>query len=236
MCGNATFCTPATPQEIATPPLNDEEARLVFNRGILSGAMQHCGMDWERSSFLPMMAHWRAGGSKSDRQLALIGGLHGIGQRAIADTLKGQSCSNEAKAELERRVATTRLAAEPPALRVRAMLLVNLDKLMCGKALCAPATPEEIATPPINDQDTTLAFDRGLVSGTAEHCGLDWQLYVFRPMMLHWNDLGARSERQIVLFIAVHAMAQRSMRETLGSKGACTPEMKRELELALGVP
>lgn len=77
-CSGTQQCAPATPQERAKPPITLAEAHRVIQRGALSGAAVHCGLDWQKRNFEPMMAYWRQTARKNDRQIAFISLLHGI--------------------------------------------------------------------------------------------------------------------------------------------------------------
>ena len=79
LCGAAP-CAPASATEQASPPLTLDETRRVMARGMISEAGEQCGLDWRMSNFLPMMTYWRHIMKKDERQLALIGLVHGIAQ------------------------------------------------------------------------------------------------------------------------------------------------------------
>lgn len=59
--------------------LQDAELELARERGRISGQAEHCGLDWERLNFRPMMAYWRRNG-KNGKQTAVLAAMHGIGQ------------------------------------------------------------------------------------------------------------------------------------------------------------
>jgi len=71
---------PASATEQVSPPLTLDETRRVMARGMISEAGEQCGLDWRISNFLPMMTYWRHIMKKDERQLALIGLVHGIAQ------------------------------------------------------------------------------------------------------------------------------------------------------------
>jgi hypothetical protein len=101
-CEAETLCEPVRPEERASPPITIVEARAIMNRGILSGAAQLCGLDWQRQNFGPMMAYWRNTAKKNERQMALIGLLHGIMQ-ALAGPRPGTTpppCTGEHRRDL----------------------------------------------------------------------------------------------------------------------------------------
>jgi hypothetical protein len=77
-CENNKPCAAATAEERAKPPITIEEARLFMRRGVLSGMAEPCKLDWQKRNFLPMMTYWRDTMKKTERQMALIGLVHGI--------------------------------------------------------------------------------------------------------------------------------------------------------------
>lgn len=79
-CENAQPCAPATAEERANPPVTMAEGRFIIQRGILSAGGHICGLDWQKQNFLPMMAYWRNTMKKNERQMAMIGLVHGIAQ------------------------------------------------------------------------------------------------------------------------------------------------------------
>ena len=71
-----------------------------MRRGVLSGAAQACGLDWQRQNFVPMMAYWRQQ-KKTDRQLALIGLLHGMAQGQANAMLASRPCTEQSRQGLQ---------------------------------------------------------------------------------------------------------------------------------------
>jgi len=103
-CDNMQPCAPATAEEKANPPLELAEARLVIQRGVLSAMAQHCGLDWQKQNFAPMMAYWRQNMKKNERQMALIGLLHGIMQ-GMAKPDGQTTCTAEMRENVTRQLA-----------------------------------------------------------------------------------------------------------------------------------
>ena len=101
LCESDRFCAPATAAELAIPPITLDEARAVIRRGVVSGAAQACGIDWRRLSFLPMMSHWRHSKRKTERQMALIGLVHGIAQGQAHNVRSQQPCNAEDRRKLD---------------------------------------------------------------------------------------------------------------------------------------
>ena len=95
-CAGLAFCEPATPAELTAPPLTIEEGGVVLRRGTISGVAKACGLDWQGKSLLPMMAYWRSLG-KTDRQLALIGILHGMAQAQAEAKMAALPCDDSVR-------------------------------------------------------------------------------------------------------------------------------------------
>jgi hypothetical protein len=100
LCENNKRCAPATEQERANPPITIAEARIVISRGALSGAAELCGLDWAKRNFEPMMTYWRRTQKKNERQMALIGIVHGITQGFGNAGLKS-GCTNELRERVD---------------------------------------------------------------------------------------------------------------------------------------
>jgi hypothetical protein len=101
-CDNKlTPCAPATAEEKANPPITTAEARIVFHRGMLSGAAEACGLDWTKRNYLPMMTYWRHTVKKNERQMALIGIMHGITLEFSKAGLKS-GCIKELRERVDR--------------------------------------------------------------------------------------------------------------------------------------
>lgn len=106
VCEDRRPCAPATPQERANPPLTIDEARLVVERGVLSAAGEHCGLDWQKLNFLPLMSYWRNSKRASERKMALITLLHGIMQGVSKPNAQAMGpCTDAMRRNLEARLA-----------------------------------------------------------------------------------------------------------------------------------
>jgi hypothetical protein len=99
-CDNSQPCSAATAAEKESPPITIAEARVIMHRGILSAAGEHCGLDWQARNFTPMMAYWRRDMKKTERQMALVGMLHGIMQGMAKPTGRAP-CSPSERQNLE---------------------------------------------------------------------------------------------------------------------------------------
>jgi hypothetical protein len=103
-CERGQPCAPATAEERATPPITDDQARAVVETGSISVVAEHCGLDWQRRNFEPLMKHHRERLRMSERQLALISLLHGITMGVVGETVRRTPCSPELKVSTEKRL------------------------------------------------------------------------------------------------------------------------------------
>ena len=87
-CEGGQPCAPATVEERATPPITDDQARAVVEAGSISVVAEHCGLDWQRRNFEPLMKHHRERLRMSERQLALVSLLHGITMGVVGETVR----------------------------------------------------------------------------------------------------------------------------------------------------
>ena len=106
-CEGPQLCAHA--QEKANPPITVAEAHSVILRATLSALAERCGLDWQQRNFLPMMAYWRTTQNKNERQMSLIGLLHGI----MVSKVHQAFASNPACTEQERRELDLRLSFRP---------------------------------------------------------------------------------------------------------------------------
>ncbi|MCC6889312.1 MAG: hypothetical protein IT536_12325 [Hyphomicrobiales bacterium] len=104
LCEQNKRCAPASAEERINPPITIAEARLVIHRGVLSGAAEHCGLDWQGRNFMPMMSHWRHKMKKNERQMALIGMLHGI-MKGIGRPDAKLACTAHMRETVDRQLA-----------------------------------------------------------------------------------------------------------------------------------
>lgn len=102
-CGERP-CAPATAQERARPPITDEQARMIISSAAVSVMAEHCGLDWQRRNFLPLMAHHRQGLRMNERQLAIVGLLHGIAMRVFGDAARRRPCTPGVKEGVVKRL------------------------------------------------------------------------------------------------------------------------------------
>jgi hypothetical protein len=106
VCAGGRPCAPASAEEKVTPPLSLSDAKAVVGRAVFSAAGEHCGLDWQKLNFLPMMSHWRTSKNASDRQLALIAILHGYALEQIKKTLAQRGpCTDAMRRDIKGRLA-----------------------------------------------------------------------------------------------------------------------------------
>ncbi len=130
--------------------------------------------------------------------------------------------------------------AEPPKTREELMqrvlltALANIEKIRCaeGKA-CAPATEAEKKNPPLTLAETSQAFGRGILSGGAAYCEMDWNKRNYLPMMTYWQEKMKKNDRQLALISLVHDIAKDQLVAEFWGKGKCPDEMKKDIESKL---
>jgi hypothetical protein len=103
LCGNQP-CAPASAAERATPPITDDQARAIVAAATISIMAEHCQLDWERRNFVPLMRHHRERLKMNERQMALVGLLHGITMGALDETVRRNPCTPEMKESIEKRL------------------------------------------------------------------------------------------------------------------------------------
>ncbi|MFC4174684.1 hypothetical protein ACFOYU_21965 [Microvirga sp. GCM10011540] len=96
-CENDQPCKPATEQEMRTPPVAMSHAREAVRTGFLSAVAEKCGLDYGEKFFLPMMSHFRRSVGLNERQLAILGLMHGIELGSSSKSLPKDACSPEMK-------------------------------------------------------------------------------------------------------------------------------------------
>ena len=97
LCDAGQKCAPTTAQEKANPPLSTADAELVIRRAYLSAYASRCGLDWQKLNYLPMMRYLRTTAKLNERQMAIVGTMHGIVQ-GIGEQVQG--CDDGMRASL----------------------------------------------------------------------------------------------------------------------------------------
>lgn len=129
--------------------------------------------------------------------------------------------------------AAVAASEQTPWIGVRAKALGNMASFRCGSVPCAAATSAELANPPVSDAEAQIAYQRGVYSGAAEHCGLDGQSRNYVPMMGWWQNTRHMNTRQIALVGAIHDMAKGMAKVAMARIGACSAETKADIDRRL---
>lgn len=78
---------------------------MAFERGAISAAGEHCGLDWRKLNFVPLTEYWRSK-QASERKLALIILIHGISQGiGQGETRSFGPCTDAMRRNIETRLA-----------------------------------------------------------------------------------------------------------------------------------
>lgn len=118
--------------------------------------------------------------------------------------------------------------------RVLLLALDNLGNARCANGeRCAPATEAEKKNPPLTLAETSLVVGRGIFSGGASYCGLDWEKRNFQPMMAYWRNEKKKNDRQLALIATIHGMMFEQFLADFTVKGTCPDEIKKDLESRL---
>ncbi len=113
------------------------------------------------------------------------------------------------------------------------LALRHLHKALCGETNCAPATADEVSEPPISLAQARMAISTGVLSGTAQWCGLDWQRGLFLPMIDGFVKEHQADDRQRALVALLHGIYQGQVYLNLNPRGACPEEIKSRMEKRL---
>lgn len=98
----AVPCAPAPAEEMANPPVTDDEAAAIAATAIISAMGEHCGLDWNRQSYLPMMQDWMSRPGMAVRTSALVGGMHGYVQEQALRSFRSQGdCDDQTRAAVQ---------------------------------------------------------------------------------------------------------------------------------------
>jgi hypothetical protein len=116
------------------------------------------------------------------------------------------------------------------------LALRNIDKTMCGEERCTPASAAEFENPPLSLADARAAVETGVLSGTADWCGLDWQHGLFAPAMARFEQEAKPGARQRALFALMEGIYQGQVSMALKPRGACPEEVKTRMQARLAKP
>lgn len=85
----------------------------------------------------------------------------------------------------------------------------------------AAETPEERALPIIPDSENLRIVNRGILTGMADYCGLDWREESFRPFMAAERARQIWTEKQMAYIGLLHGIAQSYSLSSLKKDGVC---------------
>lgn len=79
-----------------------------------------------------------------------------------------------------------------------------LPTVKCGNELCAAATTEERASPPLSPEEARIVMLTGAKSARLKWCGLNWQDRAFSALMLRLQAQGVYDTRKLALIQLIH--------------------------------
>lgn len=98
---------PEPAAERALPIIQPELARIIWDRGVLSGRVAVCGGDWKLMSFDPLMADLTARGDLNPKQLGFAALLHGAAKEQGLN-MSEEYCTPGFKASLSATLALSK--------------------------------------------------------------------------------------------------------------------------------
>lgn len=90
-----------------------------------------------------------------------------------------------------------------------------------------PETPEQLADPLLTEDEVEIVLVRGVISVTAEWCGLDWRKKSFEPFMKKQRAAGA-TPKQIAYIGALHDFGMGGMKQSYAGR-TCEDQHKEKL-------
>jgi uncharacterized MAPEG superfamily protein len=96
---NGQLIEPTSAKDREIVPVSKAAAYRAIEAGNISGLAQWCGLDWEPHYFSLTKAARRM--KMVDKQVAFLSVLHGAGQGALSNALKGKACSAGERARAE---------------------------------------------------------------------------------------------------------------------------------------
>ena len=115
--------------------------------------------------------------------------------------------------------------------RTLQLALEKLPEAKCGGVPCAAPTAQEKANPPLTVSQARLALKTGLLSGSAELCGIDWQQRVFLPYMDAHRKKHDLTDRQMALIAVLHAIMQSFVKGDMKARNErCTASFRSRIE------
>ena len=114
-------------------------------------------------------------------------------------------------------------------LQTQRLALDNIQSARYDADRCAPATEEEKKNLPLSLTETSQVFGRGIFSGGAAVCGIDWNKRNYEPMMAYWRKQ-KKTERQLALISVIHGIVMEQIQSKFAGAEGCPPEMKQDVE------
>ncbi len=243
-CGGKP-CEAATPEELASPTVDEDDARVALITGAKSARLKWCGLKWEERAFPAMMQEFQQRGVHNARTLTILGIIHNqqFGRDyANLQTLK--TCSPEQRTALDEQIP---VFDAPPWQRVLNAALLDssvahmlqrvlsqISMSQCGKGFCGPATDAEKANPPLTIEQARHVMNVGIMSGVAEFCGIDWKKRIFFPLMGYHNKVLKMSQRQLAIVAMLHGTMQGFILDNYREhEKSCPDQMKASVERQL---
>lgn len=88
-------------QTLKYPLIPYELMEFVVIRGNMAGFAAHCGLDWQKTFYMPLMSFLRSREKDfSVYQWAYVGILHGVAMGGAEHAIKGKPCPPEMKENL----------------------------------------------------------------------------------------------------------------------------------------
>ncbi len=94
-------------------------------------------------------------------------------------------------------------------------------------------TPGELKSPVIPLEDGERVVNRGILTATAEYCGLDWQRESYSPFMQGERKKKIWSDKQLAYIGLLHGIAQAAFKDTFSRRGPCSDKMKTNTQALL---
>jgi len=243
-CGSE-LCPAATPEELATPPVEPEDGRFALITGTRSARLKWCGLEWESRTFLTMMRALQHKGIIDARKLTILQIVHNAQFGKDYSGLQAlKTCTDKMRADLDAQFPKIEVAPwqrtvdnmllDQSVAGIMQRVLGEIEKSWCGPEVCTPVTEEEKANPPVSLEDARRAMKVGVLAGTAEFCGLDWQSRIFMPFMAFQHRTMKLSARQIAIVSMLHGTMQGFMLDNHKKRGTpCTDQMRQAIEKQL---
>ncbi len=99
-CDGGKACAPVSDAERMTL-ITDVQAKTIVSAATISTLAEHCGLDWQKRNFVPLMMYHREKLKMTERQMAVVGLLHGIAMNIVGDVVRKTPCAAEMKTNVE---------------------------------------------------------------------------------------------------------------------------------------